>query len=350
MPLSVEELAVFLAEPALAVPEGVESNFDNPPPPLNRNVLAWAVTTLCTVLTSLILFLTQWLQGAYWGTAYAGYSMIYTPGYYVHQWNLHNRDLVRPLYLILIYGCSYSVVLPLLKTAISLDWCRIIVVDNRRRSLFWWGCMFIASIQIIWGIACVILLNLQCVPHRAIWEFYLPSKCYDLNKVMLASACVQVFTDWCTVFLPQRIIWGLASISASLRLSTTVTFAHEDDRMYFIGPLLFWACAEMTCGFFILSVPCLPSVIKESGLLRRIMAVLGINSNVPARPSNNDIVTFGGSGPAPLNTKPQKRHHTYSEIDEEYGSLPMNNMADATSQETLHLQRGERHALGKSHV
>lgn len=38
-------------------------------------------------------------QGAYWGTAYAGYSMIYTPGYYVHTWNLRNGDLARPLYV-----------------------------------------------------------------------------------------------------------------------------------------------------------------------------------------------------------------------------------------------------------
>ena len=37
--------------------------------------------------------------GALSGTAYAGYEMIETPGYYVHQWNLVNGDLVRPLYV-----------------------------------------------------------------------------------------------------------------------------------------------------------------------------------------------------------------------------------------------------------
>lgn len=25
--------------------------------------------------------------------------MIYTPGYYVHQWNLHYGDMIRPLYV-----------------------------------------------------------------------------------------------------------------------------------------------------------------------------------------------------------------------------------------------------------
>lgn len=41
----------------------------------------------------------HFLQGAYWGTAYAGYAMIYTPGYYVHTWNLRNGDLIQPLYV-----------------------------------------------------------------------------------------------------------------------------------------------------------------------------------------------------------------------------------------------------------
>ena len=42
---------------------------------------------------------TDILQGAYWGTAYAAYSLIHTPGYGVSTWDLHNEDLIRPLYV-----------------------------------------------------------------------------------------------------------------------------------------------------------------------------------------------------------------------------------------------------------
>lgn len=125
------------------------------------------------------------------------------------MWNLHNGDLIRPLYLILVYGCAYSAVLPLLKTAILLSWCRIFVPGNRLKSPFWWGCMAIIVLQCLWGVLCIILLNTQCIPHAAIYLFYLPSKCYDLTKVMLTSASVQVFSDWCMVLLPQKIIWDL---------------------------------------------------------------------------------------------------------------------------------------------
>ncbi|KAJ5754433.1 hypothetical protein N7533_003976 [Penicillium manginii] len=86
--MSPEVLAELLAAPALAAPEGVTPDFENPP---NRNGLAWFVTTLCMVISTAC--------GAYWGTAYAGYSLIFTPGYFVHTWNLHNKDLIRPLYV-----------------------------------------------------------------------------------------------------------------------------------------------------------------------------------------------------------------------------------------------------------
>ncbi|KAK0119463.1 hypothetical protein ONS95_010911 [Cadophora gregata] len=311
MSLSAGEVAAILSTPALAPPPGVTPNFNEPP---NKNALAWFVTTTCMVVATLCVLLRGyakiWLTrkieieevlmvlayGAYWGTAFAGYSLIFTPGYYAHQWNLHSGDLVQPLYLILVYGCAYSVVLPLLKAAILLDWCRIFVPSNRTRNSFWWGCMFIIFVQVSWGLACIILLNMQCVPHAVIWKFYLPSKCYSLHKVMLTSACVQVFSDWCMVLLPHRVIWRLqmnrqkkigisvlfgvgimASISASLRLSTTITFAKEPDQMYFIGALLFCACAEMTCCFFIFCVPCILAVIKQTGLAFRLKRLLGIS-------------------------------------------------------------------------
>lgn len=52
--------------------------------------------------------------------------------------------------------------------------------------------------------------------------------------------------------------------------------------MYLIGPLLFWACGEMACGFFIFSVPCLSKLIMESGLPRHVKVSLGF----APRPSN----------------------------------------------------------------
>lgn len=124
---------------------------------------------------------------------------------------------------ILVYGCCYSVVLPLIKTAILLDWARVFVAGDAKRSAFWWCCMVLAGFQCLWGICCIILLNLQCIPHNAIWEFYVPAKCYDLPSVMLGSAAVQVATDAAMVVLPQKVVWSL-HMSWRKRLGVSIMF------------------------------------------------------------------------------------------------------------------------------
>ncbi|GFN20892.1 hypothetical protein ABZX51_009818 [Aspergillus tubingensis] len=374
--MSPEALATLLDEPALAAPSGVTANFDNPP---NSNTLAWVVTTFCTVVLTICfllrIFARLWLDrrvgieevlmigayGAYWGTAYAGYALIYTPGYYVHTWNLHNKDLIRPLYLILIYGCCYSAVLPLIKTAILLDWCRIFVPLNRTRNAFWWGCVSVITLQCVWGVLCILLLNMQCRPHEAIWKFYLPSKCYSLPDVMLTSASVQVASDITMFFLPQRIIWRLqmnwqkkigvsiifgvgilASVAACFRLSHTVAFANTTDTMYLIGPLLFWACGEMTCGFFILSVPCLSKLIIESGLPRSVKQSLGFGSK-PSEPSYEDSEQPHRSGQSDaLRSHPMRpwlkgTDTIWSKIgDEDHDHDALRNSGKSESQTSLH--------------
>lgn len=97
----------------------------------------------------------------------------------------------------------------MIKTAILLDWARIFVPSDKYKNFFWWGCVVISGFQCVWGVVCIILLNMQCIPHNAIWEFYVPSKCYELPKVMLSSGSIQVITDIAMVLLPQKMIWGL---------------------------------------------------------------------------------------------------------------------------------------------
>ncbi|GAA92593.1 hypothetical protein AKAW_10707 [Aspergillus luchuensis IFO 4308] len=198
-------------------------------------------------------------------------------------------------------------------------------------------------------------------PHEAIWKFYLPSKCYSLPDVMLTSASVQVASDITMFFLPQRIIWRLqmnwqkkigvsvifgvgilASVAACFRLSHTVAFANTTDTMYLIGPLLFWACGEMTCGFFILSVPCLSKLIIESGLPRSVKQSLGFGSK-PSEPSYEDSEQPHRSGQSDaLRSHPMRpwlkgTDTIWSKIgDEDHDHDALRNSGKSESQTSLH--------------
>lgn len=117
----------------------------------------------------------------------------------------------------------YSLILPALKAAILIEWCRILVNGNKTKNPFWWGCVAVGSLQVVWGFACLILLNLQCIPQAKIWEFYLEGTCISLHKIQLASATIQVFSDVVMTVLPQKIIWEL-QLSPTKKLGVSMIF------------------------------------------------------------------------------------------------------------------------------
>ncbi|UPK96014.1 hypothetical protein LCI18_006949 [Fusarium solani-melongenae] len=263
--------------PALAPPKGVAPNFVNPP---NNNPLALGVFVSCCVISTICVILHGYgrvfllrkvqIEEVLAILAY----MVETPGFFVNQWNVRLRDIIPMTYYVFIFGVFYSFVLPFLKIAILVEWCRVFVPrGTRTKSAFWWGCVIVIFVQIIANIAIIVALNLQCTPHEAIWDFRVEGKCFNLFHLQVSSATIHLICDITIMLLPQRVIWKLnmgwkkrlgvsvifslgllACISAAFRLASTVAYGDSEDGVYNIGPLLFWAIAEMTCGFFIVCI------------------------------------------------------------------------------------------------
>lgn len=63
-----------------------------------------------------------------------------------------------------------------------------------------------------------------------------------------------------------------------MRLVETVEFGRSEDKMYTISPVILWATGEMTCGFFVVCVPCLPKVLTETAIGRTVRQVLGFGT------------------------------------------------------------------------
>lgn len=116
--------------------------------------------------------------------------------------------------------------------------------------------------------------------------------------------------------------------------------------MYFLGPLLFWACAEMTCGFFILSMPCLPKIIAESGLPRKLKDALGISFKSNSASHTNS--KYGQRSGSRQRSKTGITSDSYYNIEE--NSTPMSNLNRSESQERLRDSRYVRDAKKSVHV
>ncbi|KAK3382593.1 hypothetical protein B0T24DRAFT_645274 [Lasiosphaeria ovina] len=349
----------LLAGPALAPPPGVTPNFKNPP---NNNALAHGVMAACLAVSTLCLLLRIWLailsrrvKGCYLGWTFCCYRLVDVVGYFVHQWDVILRSLIDLSYYVSIGGVLYSVTLPLLKVAILLEWTQMFVPRGTRNA-FWWTCWALIGVQVLFGIAAVVALNLVCVPYRAIYDFTVPGKCYNKHTVDLASASVHLLTDVIMLVLPQRVIWGLqlslrkklgvsvvfslgllALVSAICRLQVTVTYATAQDVTYTLGPVVFWAFAEMTCGFVVSCMPAAPRLLKETRVLHRIKKALGMQTTTLDGTTGATAGMSRSKGTALNMSKPATAADKYHMIDEDGVSLE-NLGGGAKSESTEHLQ------------
>jgi hypothetical protein len=113
-----------------------------------------------------------------------------------------------------------------LKVTILVEWCRMFAPRGHRSTgYFWWGCAAVIFVQVTSGIAIVVSLNLQCIPHAAIWDLTLrpTSTCFDLYNVQIASASIQLISDVAILLLPQQVIWSL-KMSWRKRLGVSLVF------------------------------------------------------------------------------------------------------------------------------
>ncbi|SPO01627.1 related to integral membrane protein PTH11 [Cephalotrichum gorgonifer] len=328
--LSPAELDAMLDLPAMQPPSDQFSNFDNPP---NQNGLAIGVIAACTSVVVLCLGIRLYAKLALMRKAQV------------------QEYLIVAAFLVHIAGVFYTACLPLLKISILLEWLGMFV-PRGTRNWFFWSAWIMIGIQAAFGIAIIIALNLACIPTRKKWEFWLPGKCFNAHNVETASAAFQLASDCFVLFIPQKIIWDLkmswkkrlgvsfifslgvlACVSAAFRLAVTIDYADAVDSIYNIGPVCFWAFAEMTCGFIVVCVPCIPKILIESGTWRKMKRGLGMST------------TAGGSGATPKHTgnssavrskNLRSANDSYQELDDH---TEMKNLGSSESAEYLHTPR-----------
>jgi hypothetical protein len=109
----------------------------------------------------------------------------------------------------------------------------------------------------------------------------------------------------------------------------TVKYGKADDALYALAPLVFWATAEMTCGFFIVCVPCIPKILKETGVIRNIKRVFGM-STAPTNPSAPDRYGKSSTKGSQLSSTGAK---SYYKLDED--GVPLKNLKGSESTEYL---------------
>ena len=123
-----------------------------------------------------------------------------------------------------------------------------------------------------------------------------------------------------------------ACVSAAFRLAVTIRYAGATDVIYNVGPVCFWAYAEMTCGFIVVCVPCVPKILLETGIWRKMKMRLGL-SVTTGTPSNTRNLT-GSSAIRSRNMLSGNKsgNKSYLQVDDE------TELKDFGSESTEHLR------------
>ena len=292
--MSPEAWQAFLDMPAMKSPEGHIPQFDNPP---NKNHVAHIAVTICLVAACVgmlgrmiarrkLLHAADYVGlvsfGFYIATTYFLYSLIHSPGFFVHQYDMRLRTMVTFNKRIFIITHLYIGCVVLIKVAIILEWLRIFSANVR--DWYYWVSHFILWTNVLHAVISIILVNTSALPYRAIWDPTIRRTEVRLNTAQtnLAGACLNIIYDVLLLVLPQQKIWSLhiqthkkigisivfafgliALAAAAARLDATVIRKKNPDYTYSYSRLGLWTYAELTCGILIFSIPALPKVVEQ---------------------------------------------------------------------------------------
>ncbi|KAJ2989639.1 hypothetical protein NUW58_g3371 [Xylaria curta] len=352
--LTPHEYDPILNLPAFPPPPGITPNYVNPP---TQNVLAITVVVLCASVASVLFLIRVYSRLfcalrpkpedymclaaflAYIVCVYAISLMIRDVGFFIHQWNLHNRDVVVFIYNIYTFLTAYTVMMFFAKTAILVEWIRIFVADRERNAFFYAACVLIGFNVGMYG-AGSIATGLACIPREKLWHPWVEGRC--INRFILDSftAFVNLAIDLGILLLPQKVIWKLqmsrkrkiglsilfsvgiiACASAAGRAYYTVTLDFTGDITYEASPAFLFGLAEMTTVLMVFCIPSIPKAFEGS----RLATLFTTSRRSPEKPPSTTANASQppGSIETPETSRPsthQKAHaHLYPQVDEESG-------------------------------
>ncbi|KAI0428955.1 hypothetical protein F5Y09DRAFT_357311 [Xylaria sp. FL1042] len=350
--------------PALDPPEGVESNFDNPP---NGNTLVITVLSVSLALSSICLFIRGLAKGAYlkkfqvedvvivpayiFFVAFSVYiyQIAAETGFFVHAWDIRFGDLAEFYHKFFYVTNFYLATMIFLKSAILLEWIRLFV-PGKTRNAFFWTCHTVAILNALYYTANIIVENVSCTPKAYWWDKSLTGHCLNGTVLALTSATVNLAFDIIILILPQKVIWTLnlspsrrlgvsfvfvigllAVVLAAVRLSAAVTYIKEADYTYNLAPQALLQTAEMAAGILVFTIPAMPKplayVMKRAGS--------SVEKLVGSRRSNSGSGSGRGESARFLSSRKKSTASSERPIDEQRLVVKLGKLRSLVSEDSF---------------
>ncbi|KAL8724487.1 MAG: hypothetical protein Q9166_007921 [cf. Caloplaca sp. 2 TL-2023] len=271
----------LLDGPAMAPPTGMKPNFTSPED--HHKLFVWTIVLTITVSTLALLMrmytkikiirkvgwedYTSILGFFLWIGYCVPTSLIMVHGGGVHQWNVRLKDLIAILYYSYVSAIMYGITVFIIKLSILLQYMKIFASAQIRNSLYW-GILAIIWINFAFYFAITFAEIFLCSPREKYWDvFNTTGHCHDRNAANIAAGCVNSFSDFVIILLPQRVIWklqmplkrklGVSAIfltglfvcmTSIIRLYYAIRLGQTGDITWNIALMGFWTYAELSVG------------------------------------------------------------------------------------------------------
>ncbi|KAI9683714.1 MAG: hypothetical protein M1822_005904 [Bathelium mastoideum] len=207
--------------PALPAPEGLLSNFVDPP-----TLMPTVIVTCTVVLASVTAFvyarlftksyivrehhIEDYLSYFAW-TGIVTYTgiLIYIEkyGFARHQWDLSMAMFEHIMYYINVIDCIYGPTTMAAKLSVLFQIKRIFAVA--KKDVVYWVVTFSILLNLIFYTGLFLSYVFQCWPRQKIWNPTVPGKCVSPSKSNLASGILNLISDVEALLLPTWPIWHL---------------------------------------------------------------------------------------------------------------------------------------------
>jgi hypothetical protein len=103
----------------------------------------------------------------------------------------------------------YGIIMLLVKLSILLQFRHFFVPTRKGNCLMWWTLNIFIALNTAFYIAHTGIFVFGCWPRERFWNPLVPGHCVELDGIILASASINVVSDFAILLLPIYRVWKL---------------------------------------------------------------------------------------------------------------------------------------------
>ncbi|KAI9830791.1 MAG: hypothetical protein M1826_004425 [Phylliscum demangeonii] len=287
--------------------------------------------------------------------AYSSVSLAQLPfGLGLHSWNIPRDKYIRLSQLSNVLQVMYPALTFVVKLSILMLYYRIFAPSRGTKRFI----TLIMTVLLGFYTANMFVKIFLCSPRQRIWDKSVPGHCANLAQLYLATAIVNVVSDFYILVLPLPSIWHLqiplrrrlglisvfsaglfACVSSILRLYATVKSPNSPDQLWSVVPIQLWTLAEINVGLICACLPALPSFyhhfFPNRSTIARTKATYGTKDSCGSRKATRPLSTAA----AAAHLDAHDHHHTRSFTQGKYlelGELQEDAYSSPTSSHAYH--------------